>query len=166
MAAKSRLFEDEADRERLDRAPFRLPVPRRANVLRWSVATALVTLAALVLLAGTPTPPQSGCREPPPLRPDPVRTSTRPVPPPGTVGVPVTLASAGAAAVLRAGDRVDVVTGTGSLLAENVLVLAVRAVGDGAADGAGLYVAAPVATARRLAGVAPEIPLAVTVRPP
>jgi hypothetical protein len=162
----ARMFAAEADRERLDRAPIRLPLPRRANLVRWSVATALVALAALVLLAGTPTNAPPGCREPPPSLPGPVRTSARPVPPPGTVGVPVTLAAAGAAGIVRAGDHVDVVTGTGSVLAEDVLVLAVRAALDGAPDGAGLYVAAPVATARRLAGVAPEVPLAITVRPP
>jgi hypothetical protein len=78
----------------------------------------------------------------------------------------VTLAAPGAAAVVRAGDRVDVVTGTAGVLAQDVLVLAVHLASDGPLGGAALYVAAPAPVARRLAGVAPETPLAITVRPP
>jgi hypothetical protein len=145
-----------ADHERLRRAPFRLPLPRRAGVLRWSAATALVVLAGLVLLTGSPAP----C--PPPPR----AGTTRPVPPVGTVGVPVTLSAGAAAAVVRPGDRVDVVTAASGVLAADVLVLAVHPAPDGLAGSTALYVAAPVPAARRLAGVAPDTPLAITVRPP
>jgi hypothetical protein len=146
------------DDERLDRAPFRFPLPLRSSIGRWSVAAALMVLAGLVLLTGSPP----GC----PTPPAPLPTRTRPVPPEGTVGVPVTLSVPGAAAVVRPGDRVDVVTGTAGVLAQDVLVLAVHLAADGPPGGAALYVAAPAPVARRLAGVAPETPLAITVRPP
>jgi Flp pilus assembly protein CpaB len=132
-------------------------------VLRWAVAAGLVVLAALVLLAGSPVRQvATACPETPRLG--------RPVPPPGSVGVPLDLATAGAAGVVHAGDRVDVLA-TGEdrvteLLAANVLVLSVQAAEHSVTDGASVYVAAPPATARRLAGVLPDARLAITVRPP
>jgi Flp pilus assembly protein CpaB len=120
-------------------------------------------LAALVLIAGTPVR-QVATACPAAPRPG------RPVPPPGSVGVPVDLAAAGAADVVRAGDRVDVLsTGEGrgtEVVAEDVLVLSVQAGDHSVTDGASVYVAAPPVTARRLAGVLPDVRLAITVRPP
>ena len=157
------MFGRAADDERLDRAPFRLPRPRRGAVLRWSVATGLVVLAALVLFVGSPARHvTTGCPEVPSPR--------RPVPPPGSVGVPVDLATAGAAEVVRPGDRVDVLQVAAGrvavVVADNVLVLSVHAADQALADGASVYLAAPVDLARRLVGVAPDARLAITVRPP
>ena len=156
------MFGGTTDGERLDRAPLQLPRPRRGALTRWAVAAGLVVLAALVLFAGSPVRQVAAeCPDPPP--------PGRPVPPPGSVGVPVDLAAGGAAGVVRAGDRVDVLAApsgrTVEIVAENVLVLTVQAdrtVGDGAS----VYVAAPPAVARRLVGVAPDVRLAITVRPP
>jgi Flp pilus assembly protein CpaB len=157
------MFGGAADGERLDRAPFRFPRPRRRALARWAVAAGLVVLAALVLFAGGPVREVAAeCPEAP--SPD------RPVPPPGSVGIPVDLATAGAAGVVRAGDRVDVLTTaagrTAEVVAENVLVLSVQAADRAVTDGTSVYVAAPPATARRLVGVAPDVRLAITVRPP
>jgi Flp pilus assembly protein CpaB len=86
------------------------------------------------------------------------------------VGVPVDLATAGAAEVVRPGDRVDVLQVAAGrvavVVADNVLVLSVHAADQALADGASVYLAAPVALARRLVGVAPDARLAITVRPP
>jgi Flp pilus assembly protein CpaB len=89
---------------------------------------------------------------------------------------PVRLADAQAAALVRPGDRVDVlatpVETAGSAgaadaveVAAGVRVLAVLRGGE-AADGVVLVVAAAPAVARRLAGVAGRSRLTVTVRPP
>jgi hypothetical protein len=153
--------------ERLDRAPFRLPRPRRAELVRWSVAAGLLALAALVLFGAAPAPPppaRVACPAPTPAPID------RAVPPPGTVGVPVAVGTNGAARVVRAGDRVDVITApagsAAEVVAENVLVLSVQAADDGPDGGPTLYVAARADVARRLAGVAPNARAAITVRPP
>ena len=157
------MFDGACGRERLDPPRFGLPRPRRATLFRWAAATALLVLAGLVLLAGSPAPPVvTGCR-------DPVLRPRRPVPPAGMVGVPVSLA-AGAAGVVRAGDRIDVLATAADrlpvLLAADVLVLSVQTAGDGAGDGATLYIAARPDPAQRLAGVAPDARFAITVRPP
>jgi hypothetical protein len=161
-----------AHEERLDKAPFLLRLPRRGPLLRFSIAAALVCLAVLILLVGgsstAPARPAAGCPASPATPPRP-STPVRPVPPAGTVGVPLTLPSASSAAVLRSGDRVDVLATVagqpGTVLAESVLVLSVRSVADLGGDTA-LYVAASPRAARRLAGAAPDTRLAVTVRPP
>jgi Flp pilus assembly protein CpaB len=91
--------------------------------------------------------------------------------------VPVRLAEAEAAALVRPGDRVDVLGtpveaagvaggGTDAIeVATGVRVLAVLG-GDEAADGVVLVIAAAPAAARRLAGAAARHRLTVTVRPP
>ncbi|MFL6129375.1 MAG: Flp pilus assembly protein CpaB [Mycobacteriales bacterium] len=90
--------------------------------------------------------------------------------------VPVRLADAAAAALVRPGDRVDVLgtpvdtagtAGSGDAVevATGVRVLAVLR-GEGAAEGVVLVVAAAPAIARRLAGAAGRDRLTVTVRPP
>jgi Flp pilus assembly protein CpaB len=93
-----------------------------------------------------------------------------------SAAAPVRLADAEAAAIVRPGDRVDVLgtpvdtAGPAGLadaveLATAVRVLAVLRADD-AADGVVLVVAASPATARRLAGAAARHRLTVTVRPP
>jgi hypothetical protein len=156
------MFGGATDGERLDRAPLRFR-PRRDALARWAVAAGLVALAALVLFAGSPVRQvTTGCHEVPP--------PGRPVPPPGSVGVPVDLATAGTAGVVRAGDRVDVLEAAArhrtTVVAENLLVLSVQLADHVVAGGASVYVAAPPAAARRLVGVAPDARLAITVRPP
>jgi Flp pilus assembly protein CpaB len=88
--------------------------------------------------------------------------------PRGTVGVPVQLAEPGAAAVLRPGDRVDVIARTGSpqgttdqgdeILAHDVLVI------SSSEDGI-VYLAMPPQQAPRVSRMAPDIAVGVTVHP-
>jgi Flp pilus assembly protein CpaB len=91
--------------------------------------------------------------------------------------VPVRVAEAAAAALVRPGDRIDVLgtpvdtagVASGATdaveVATGVRVLAVLR-GDEVADGVVLLVAAAPAAARRLAGAAARHRLTVTVRPP
>ena len=91
---------------------------------------------------------------------------------PGTVAAPVRLADPAAAALLHAGDRVDVLgtptSGTGSgpatVVARDLRVLAVPAADD--AEGALVVLAAAPAVAARLAGAAVATRLSVTVLAP
>lgn len=96
--------------------------------------------------------------------------------PGGYVAVPVRLAEPEAAAIVRAGDRVDVLgtavgadgttpAGDAAELAPAVRVLAVLS-GRGEADGAVLVVAATPPVARRLAGAGARQRLTIAVRPP
>jgi hypothetical protein len=180
------MFGRAADDERLTRPAFRFARPRAATVARGVVASLLVAMAALVLAAGTPAcpgmpvaargspVPGRGLPAPGPGLPAPgpgVRAEGAgrppgPAPPRGTVGVPLVVAVPTAAEVLRPGDRIDVLTAPATVLAEDVLVLSVGRAGDTPGEGTALYVAAPPAVGRRLAGAAPEQRLAVTVRPP
>ena len=90
----------------------------------------------------------------------------------GLVAVPVRLADPAAAALVRPGDRVDVLAAgtspgappTASVLAAAAPVLAVPPA-DGDLEGALVVVAAPVTTATRLAGAATSSRLSVVVRP-
>lgn len=91
---------------------------------------------------------------------------------PQLLAVPVRLADAGTAALLRPGDRVDLVAGAEHggagppvLLARDVPVLLVPpARADSTVDGALVVLGAPENTARRIAGVATSVPLTVTLR--
>ncbi|MGY2085202.1 Flp pilus assembly protein CpaB [Blastococcus sp. SYSU DS0539] len=91
--------------------------------------------------------------------------------PPGQVAAPVRLADLTVAALVRAGDRVDVLaTGTGAAVAERVAdgarVLAAPAP-DAGDPGAGLLVlAVDEATAARLAAAAAGATLTVSLPPP
>ena len=90
---------------------------------------------------------------------------------PGAVAVPVRLADAGVAALVRPGDRVDVVAVTGSgqtsVIAAGVSVLAVPQAPEASlADGALIVLAAPEYLAPRLIAAALGARLAVTLRPP
>ncbi|HEX6073921.1 MAG TPA: hypothetical protein VFZ32_01510 [Micromonosporaceae bacterium] len=117
-------------------------------------------------VARLPAPPGGGAV---PDRPDP--HTAKPLPP-GTVGVPVQLAEPGTAAVLRPGDRVDVIARTGSLrvpltadeddpvLAPGALVLSVTSPDDGV-----VYLAMTPRQAEQVSRIAPGVALGITVRP-
>lgn len=90
---------------------------------------------------------------------------------PGTVGAPVRIPDAGAVALLRVGDRVDVLaadprTGRADVVAESVPVLAVpraRDQGNEMVPGALVVLAVPEETARELAGASVGAYLSLTV---
>jgi pilus assembly protein CpaB len=89
----------------------------------------------------------------------------------GTVAAPVRLADPATAALLHAGDRVDVLAtptqataeASATTVARDLRVLAVPGVDD--SDGALVVLAAPPAVATRLAGAAVSNRLSVTVLP-
>lgn len=88
----------------------------------------------------------------------------------GQVAVPVRLADPAAAALLGAGDRIDVLAARAEepgarVVGADVLVLAVPAVTEFAGDGALVVVAATSATATRLAGAAVDERLSAVLRP-
>ncbi|MEU6130884.1 SAF domain-containing protein [Saccharopolyspora sp. NPDC047091] len=88
---------------------------------------------------------------------------------PGQVAVPVRLADPGVADLLRPGLRVDLVTpqersGPGSVLAEQVPVLAVRPTGSGADQGRLLVVGVPEQRAATVAGASLIHSVTVTLR--
>ncbi|HEX8002054.1 MAG TPA: Flp pilus assembly protein CpaB [Mycobacteriales bacterium] len=97
---------------------------------------------------------------------------------PGAVAVPVRFADPGAVAVLRPGDRVDVLAtpasardaphpGPARVVAANVVVLAVTAAGEaGLGDGALVVVACPPDVARALAAAAATERLSPALLPP
>jgi pilus assembly protein CpaB len=90
---------------------------------------------------------------------------------PGAVAVPVRLADPGVAALVRSGQRVDVVAvteaGAPTVVVAGVAVLAVPREADGAAaDGTLVVLAVPEYLAPRLIGAALHARLAVTLRPP
>lgn len=88
----------------------------------------------------------------------------------GAVAAPVRIADPGAVALVRPGDRVDVVAAgggaaeTGHLVAADLPVVAVPGPGDGAAEGALVVLAASPAVAARLVGAAGAARLSLTVR--
>lgn len=93
----------------------------------------------------------------------------------GLVAAPVRLADTATAALLHAGDRVDVLAASTSgeqattsavTVAANVQVLAVPGVGDTDDDGGLVVLATTPATAARLAAAAVGSRLSVTVLPP
>ena len=172
--------------------PTRLHSARIRFLLRYAVVAGLLTLAAGTLLM-TPSQP-ADCQSASGPAASPVRTTapersptadrlTSATPtapdrmpdspaaltlPRGTVGVPVQLAEPGTAAVLRPGDRVDVIARTGSphgttgqgdeILAHDVLVI------SSSEDGI-VYLAMPPQQAPRVSRMAPDIAVGVTVRP-
>lgn len=175
--------------ERLD--PVRLRPPRLRPLLRYALVAALLALAAGVLLLERPAPAGSArCPAVPRSSPSPAGDRTLAVPP-GTVGVPVQLAEPATAAVLRPGDRVDVVArvarpgaspGAAStaptsgnpsatdhsesvVLARDVLVLSVNSYADRSPDEGVIYLAMKKDQAQRVARTAPDVALGVTVRP-
>lgn len=158
-----------ADRdERLDPPRWRLPWPRRSSLLRAIAVAALLCMAAAVLLVDGSPPPAKVAVAPP----KPAATPSRPpVAPAGTVGLPLRLRDSGFVTVLRPGQHVDVLAGgpTGgpaTTLAANVLVLRAAAGGEAPEDGALIYLAVTPEQAARVAGIATETPITVTVRSP
>jgi hypothetical protein len=147
--------------ERLDAPRWRWPRVRRSGLLRGGAATALLLLAAGVLYAEPSPPPAS--------RPGSCTPAALPdTPPAGMVGFPLRLAGAAALAVVHAGHRVDVLApadggGPAAVVAANLRVL--RVVGGETGDGV-LYLAARPEQASALAGIAPDVPVSVTVRAP
>jgi hypothetical protein len=94
--------------------------------------------------------------------------TARAAPPSGTLGVPVRLAEPTALALLRPGDRVDLLSvggsgGTTTPVAEGATVLAVSGIGDPTAGG--LLLALRPAEARRTIGADPRTRFAVLIRP-
>ena len=138
--------------ERLDPVRRFWP-PRGGALLRGAAVAGLLVLAALLVYT----------------EPDPAGVAAAcPVPvdelavPAGLVGVPVGLADPAALAVLRAGDRVDLVpVGAGPAVARDALVLQ-AAEGDAAPV---VYLAVTETEAQRVLGVAAEVRFRVLVRP-
>lgn len=87
--------------------------------------------------------------------------------PTGTAGVPVPMSEPATAALVRPGDRVDLLAvgreGVAAPVAENALVLDVADTGDPATGG--LLLALRPAEARRMLGAAEDVRFTVTVRP-
>ncbi|MGH3662253.1 MAG: hypothetical protein ACRDT8_12950 [Micromonosporaceae bacterium] len=180
---------------------MRFRTPRRGSLLRLTLVAALLTLAAGLLFLGpsagsancreVSAPDDSTAASPQRATPDPESPEAgggpRPDPsvpghagsgsgdqipvPDGAVGVPIQLAEPATAAVVRVGDRVDVIarsSGPGrkdSVLVTNALVLAVNSAADGSWDEGVLFLAAAPSQAQRLARTAPDIALGITVRP-
>lgn len=90
----------------------RLRLPRRSTMLRLSLAAALLLTAAGVLYAD-PADPAAPAPTPPAQAPTPPAEDRLSIPD-GLVGVPVPLAEPTALAVLRAGDRVDLLAVRGA----------------------------------------------------
>ncbi len=144
--------------ERLD-APRLWRRPRTAGLLRMSAVTALLLLAAGVVVAGPSLGTTPGSR--------PVCAALPDTPPAGTVGFPLRLPEPAVAAVLHRGHRVDVLAppkdgAPAVVVAADLLVL--RAAVGSSAGGAVLYLAANPEQANALAGLHPDIPVSVTVR--
>lgn len=173
------------DRERLD--PVRLRRLRFRPLLRYAAVAALLALAAGALFLDRPAPTRpAACRAVPAGSASAGEPRTLPVPA-GLVGVPVQLAEPATAAVVRPGDRVDLIarvsrpgvspepsgtavtsTNPGStsvVLARDVLVLSVNAYGDRSPDEGVIYLGMKKDHAERVAKTAPDVALGVTVRP-
>jgi hypothetical protein len=153
--------------ERLDPPRLRLNPPRRATLVRAALVAALLCLAAGALVTGQP-PDHSVPGSVPVAVPS--GFASEPPAPPGLVGLPLRLHDAGVVAVVRAGQRVDVLASDGvrpaNLLASDVLVLRATAHGQAPEDGALLYLAVTREQAVRLAGITTDAQITVTVRAP
>ncbi len=171
-------------------APPRWRAPRRGSLLRAALVAALLALAAGTALTSggsgagaravdcqrrqAPT----GTPSPDPRRPLPV--------PAGQVGVPVRLADPAVTAMIRPGDRVDLLAGApdepaaghptpgavpdpgetdAPMAAVTVADVLVLAAAPGPDDQALLYLAMTEAQARRVAAAPTDAPFSVTVRP-
>ena len=123
-----------------------------------AVVAALLVLAAGVLLIDDPAAGPASCT--PPRIPN--------LPPAGTVGFPLRLADPNVIAVLRPGQRVDVLAPPeeGAPAVVVATDLAVLRTLTGSDQGAIVYLAARSAQARALASLSPDLPVSVTVRAP
>ncbi|MGC4804547.1 flagellar biosynthesis protein FlgA [Micromonospora sp. DT233] len=160
--------------------PVRRPrLPGRSTLLRVTLVAALLGLAAAVLRtpAGCPPPPVAsggpGPATSPPAQGPGAGPGSPPTPlslPDGAVGVPIRLAEPAALAVVRPGDRVDLLAvpaggraAEADLLASRALVLDV--LGAGATDGASaLYLALLPGQAQRAVGQPEGSRFAIVVR--
>ncbi|MEJ3743196.1 flagellar biosynthesis protein FlgA [Actinomycetes bacterium KLBMP 9797] len=148
--------------------PVRRPrLPRRGATLRAGLVAALLLTAAGALYLPEPAPQPAPCPPPSaaPTRPAPDRSALdqdgRLAVPAGAVGVPVRLAEPAALALLRPGDRVDLLAAgqPPTVVASNALVLTVAA-----AEGA-VLLAVRSDQARRTAAIPPETPLTTLIHP-
>ncbi len=169
--------------------PVRFRPPHLRPLLRYAVVAALLATAAAVLMLDRPAAPArpAACRVATSASPIPSGSTALPVPA-GLVGVPVQLAEPATAAVLRPGDRVDVVARTSrpaatpdrsptsenspspgpptsTVLARDVLVLSVNADSHTSPDAVVIYLAMKKDHAERVSSSAPDVAMGITVRP-
>lgn len=149
----------------------RLGPPRPGTLLRVSLVAVLLCLAAAALYAETGTGQAAATIAPGATSPAATPSGRLPLPP-GLVGVPVRLTDAAPLAVLRPGDRVDLVELPGQapvagspgsvpqVLAAGVLVLDAIA----GADPPVLYLALTETQAGRVLGTPPDARFGVIVR--
>jgi hypothetical protein len=185
MRVRSALSADQP--ARLD--PVRWRLPRRTVALRTLVVSGLLVVAAGALYTGV-VPAADGCVAPlsggsGPAVPTASAASGRLPVPAGRVGVPVRLAEPATAAILRTGDRVDLLavtpSGSPTAVGTDAVVLAAGAAstsndgltgrdeapdaGNAPGAGAGMVVLALTpAEATRTVGIARDAQLAVIVR--
>ena len=176
--------DDRAIDDRLD--PVRLRPPRARGLLRATGVAVLLALAAGVLWIDADDPP--ACRgaaasptasSAPPTPTGRGANTSAPLPvPDGHLGIPVQVAEPATLAVVRPGDRVDLIARTGdptaaagdtepaTVLARDVLVLAVGPDPQASLDEGVVYLAMTADEAERVATASPEVPIGVMVRPP
>ncbi|HET8682104.1 MAG TPA: flagellar biosynthesis protein FlgA [Micromonosporaceae bacterium] len=137
----------------------RWSLPAGRTLLRAVVVTALLGLAAAMLYLDPPPGAPPSC----PAAPATTAPVGRLAVPAGLVGLPVALAEPAAAAVVRPGDRVDLVArpGSGQLIAHGALVL--EAIGADPAPA--LYLAMDEPQARAVLRAGSEVRFDVIVRP-
>ncbi|GGK83693.1 hypothetical protein [Mangrovihabitans endophyticus] len=165
---------------RLD--PVRWRRPGRNVLLRSGLVAALLTLAAFIAWSGTPPEPTRCARRSPApsaghpsgraeARPGAFAPATdrtdHPAVPPGTLGVPVRLAEPAALAMVRPGDRVDLLSldepdGEPTVIATSALVLGTTDADDPATGGL-LLALTPSGVTRAVP--APGRSFAVVLRP-
>ncbi|HZN20220.1 MAG TPA: flagellar biosynthesis protein FlgA [Micromonosporaceae bacterium] len=137
----------------------RWSLPAGRTLLRAVVVAALLGLAAAMLYLDPPTGAPPACPAAP-ATPTPVGRLAVPA---GLVGLPVALAEPAAAAVVRPGDRVDLMArpGTGQVIAEGALVL--EAIGADPAPA--LYLALDELQAKAMLRAGSAVRFDVIVRP-
>jgi hypothetical protein len=156
------------DTERLD-AP-RSWLPRGRRLLRaCAVCALLLTAAGVLLLASRPAAePAQQAAAPAPSACAPA--APRDGPPRGTVGFPLHLTDSSVLAVVRAGQRVDVLVQGQAGSAEAVVVAAnlpvLRALGTASTPDGVLYLAVSPGQAGSLAAIGADDRVSVTVRSP
>ena len=147
---------------RLD--PVRWRRPGRSALVRWATVALLLGTAAVVVQVRNPAACTVGQAAASVPQPDGSGTAAPRTVPPGSVGVPVRLAEPAALALLRAGDRVDLMaasTGEPRRLAVNALVLGVHSADELAG---GLFLALTADEAKATVGAPGDTRFAVLVR--
>lgn len=159
-------------KNRLD--PVRWSPRRRSRLLRAGAVTLLLVLAAGVLLSGADGPPAStarcgSARSTPSARSH--AASGAATIPPGHRGVPVRVAQAGVAGLVRPGDHVELAVARSGSDSADVLVRDAVVLRDDVGDsfapesGSVVYLAMTESEARRVAAATPEARITITVRP-